>query len=29
LPLRIGGPNFNTTSDMYHGYLDDVYAVLG
>jgi hypothetical protein len=28
-PLRIGGPNFNTTSDMYHGYLDDVYAVLG
>ena len=29
LPLRIGGPNFNTTSDMYHGYLDDVVAVLG
>jgi hypothetical protein len=29
MPLRIGGPNFNTTSDMYHGYLDDVYAVLG
>ena len=28
-PLRIGGPNFNTTSDMYHGYLDDVYALLG
>jgi hypothetical protein len=28
-PLRIGGPNFNTTSDMYHGFLDDVYAVLG
>jgi hypothetical protein len=29
LPLRIGGPNFNTNSDMYHGYLDDVYATLG
>ena len=29
LPLRIGGPNFNTSSDMYHGYLDDVIAVLG
>jgi concanavalin A-like lectin/glucanase superfamily protein len=28
-PLRIGGPNFNTRSDMYHGYLDDVYAELG
>jgi hypothetical protein len=28
-PLRIGGPNFNTTSDMYHGQLDDVYAILG
>jgi hypothetical protein len=28
-PLRIGGPNFNTSSDMYHGYLDDVYAQLG
>jgi hypothetical protein len=28
-PLRVGGPNFNTTSDMYHGYLDDVYAVRG
>jgi hypothetical protein len=28
-PLRIGGPNFNTTSDMYHGLLDDVYARLG
>jgi len=28
-PLRIGGPNFNTSSDMYHGYLDDVYASLG
>jgi Concanavalin A-like lectin/glucanases superfamily len=28
-PLRIGGPNFNATSDMYHGQLDDVYAVLG
>jgi hypothetical protein len=29
LPLRVGGPNFNTSSDMYHGYLDDVLAVLG
>jgi hypothetical protein len=29
LPLRIGGPNFNTTSDMYHGQLDDVSAILG
>jgi Concanavalin A-like lectin/glucanases superfamily len=29
LPLRVGGPNFNTSSDMYHGYLDDVYATLG
>ncbi|GIM92391.1 LamG-like jellyroll fold domain-containing protein [Paractinoplanes toevensis] len=29
LPLRIGGPNFNTRSDMYHGALDDVYAELG
>jgi hypothetical protein len=28
-PLRIGGPNFNTNSDMYHGYLDDVFARLG
>jgi hypothetical protein len=28
-PLRIGGPNFNTASDMYHGYLDDVYALVG
>jgi hypothetical protein len=28
-PLRIGGPNFNTKSDMYHGMLDDVYARLG
>ena len=28
-PLRVGGPNFNTSSDMYHGYLDDVYAQLG
>jgi hypothetical protein len=27
--LRIGGPNFNTRSDMYHGQLDDVYARLG
>jgi Concanavalin A-like lectin/glucanases superfamily len=28
-PLRVGGPNFNTASDMYHGYLDDVYAARG
>jgi hypothetical protein len=28
-PLRVGGPNFNTTSDMYHGFVDDVYAALG
>ncbi len=28
-PLRIGGPNFNTSSDMYHGFLDNVYAQLG
>ena len=28
-PLRIGGPNFNTKSDMYHGLLDNVYARLG
>jgi hypothetical protein len=29
MPLRIGGPNFNKSSDMYHGQLDDVYAELG
>ena len=29
LPLRLGGPNFNTKTDMYHGRLDDVYAELG
>jgi hypothetical protein len=29
LPVRVGGPNFNTASDMYHGFLDDVYATLG
>jgi Concanavalin A-like lectin/glucanases superfamily len=29
MPLRIGGPNFNSASDMYHGFLDDVYATLG
>ncbi|RZU48610.1 concanavalin A-like lectin/glucanase superfamily protein [Krasilnikovia cinnamomea] len=29
MPMRIGGPNFNTTSDMYHGYLDNVVAVAG
>ena len=29
LPLRVGGPNFHTRSDMYHGLLDDVYARLG
>jgi hypothetical protein len=28
-PLRIGGPNFNTSSDMFHGSIDDVYAMLG
>ena len=28
-PLRIGGPNLNNRSDMYHGLLDDVYARLG
>jgi hypothetical protein len=29
MPLRIGGPNFKTKTDMYHGRLDDVYAELG
>jgi hypothetical protein len=29
LPLRIGGPNFNASSDMYNGFLDDAYAALG
>jgi hypothetical protein len=29
LPLRIGGPNFNTASDRYHGFLDDAFAALG
>ncbi|MFI7603205.1 LamG-like jellyroll fold domain-containing protein [Actinoplanes sp. NPDC049681] len=29
LPLRIGGPNFHTRSDMYHGLLDDVWARIG
>ena len=28
-PLRIGGPNFHTSSDMFHGSLDEVYATLG
>ncbi len=28
-PLRIGGPNFHTVSDMFHGDVDDVYAPLG
>ncbi|MEV6493176.1 LamG-like jellyroll fold domain-containing protein [Actinoplanes sp. NPDC051633] len=28
-PLRIGGPNFNTSSDMFHGSIDDVYATIG
>jgi hypothetical protein len=28
-PLRIGGPNFHTNSDMFHGDVDDVYAQLG
>ncbi|HET9518521.1 MAG TPA: LamG-like jellyroll fold domain-containing protein [Actinoplanes sp.] len=29
LPVRIGGPNFSPSSDMYHGFLDDAYAALG
>jgi hypothetical protein len=29
LPLRVGGPNFNKSSDMYHGSLDDVLAAVG
>ncbi|GIF03164.1 hypothetical protein Asi03nite_07020 [Actinoplanes siamensis] len=29
MPLRIGGPNFGESSDMYHGQLDDVYIQLG
>ncbi|WIM93865.1 LamG domain-containing protein [Actinoplanes oblitus] len=29
MPLRIGGPNFGASSDMYHGQLDDVYIQLG
>ncbi|MEV8503200.1 LamG-like jellyroll fold domain-containing protein [Actinoplanes sp. NPDC051475] len=29
LPLRIGGPNFHTRSDMYHGLLDDVWVRIG
>lgn len=28
-PLRIGGPNLNAKSDMYHGQLDNVYVRLG
>lgn len=28
-PMRIGGPNFTNSSDLYHGWLDDVYATLG
>jgi len=28
-PLRLGGPNFSNASDLYHGWLDDVYATLG
>ncbi|GAA2661876.1 LamG-like jellyroll fold domain-containing protein [Paractinoplanes durhamensis] len=28
-PLRIGAPNFNARTEMYHGSLDDVYAELG
>lgn len=27
-PLRIGGPNFSNASDLYHGWLDEVYAIL-
>jgi hypothetical protein len=29
LPLRVGGPNFNPTSDRYNGFLDDVFAARG
>ncbi|GIF15956.1 LamG-like jellyroll fold domain-containing protein [Actinoplanes teichomyceticus] len=29
MPLRIGAPNFNPTSDYYHGQLDDIYVQLG
>ncbi len=29
MPLRIGGPNFGTSSDMFHGQLDDVYIQVG
>jgi hypothetical protein len=29
LPMRIGGPNFSTGGDMFHGDLDDAYAILG
>ncbi|WP_436530009.1 LamG-like jellyroll fold domain-containing protein [Actinoplanes sp. HUAS TT8] len=29
MPLRIGGPNFGASSDMYHGQLDDVYIQVG
>jgi len=29
LPLRVGGPNFHTRSDMFHGLLDDVWVRLG
>ena len=29
MPLRIGGANFHSITDMYHGLLDDVYAELG
>jgi hypothetical protein len=29
LPIRIGGPNFNASSDMYNGFLDDAFAALG
>lgn len=29
LPLRIGGPNFAASSDMYNGFLDNAYVALG
>ncbi|GIE71546.1 hypothetical protein Apa02nite_076540 [Actinoplanes palleronii] len=29
MPLRVGGPNFGASSDMYHGQLDDVYIQVG
>ena len=28
-PLRIGGPNLSNVGDLYHGWLDEVFATLG